>query len=536
MKKQIFLAFLLGFCGLLFGMEAPEEEQALQNGQLAHIPAVEAAKASDIKSDIKEEYQWESAALRKTIQEMHADRQNYWSVLLRDLHPMVRNVVLFESEFQKYQNETGLFDAIEDQSPFIAQLLACGRHTGKHNARYPKTANGRKYEGVLAGYTPLCFAAMHTNFQAVQALLSYTDLKKEAVGCVSLKDKKDCFMQDNWARSALSRRGCFVSSWKRSTIGQNSYTALHAATDHPEQPKGHPDNVFYQEIYQEKCRHQTSKELIITALISAEASLEANDWYDRTPLDDAIAAQNTQTLRFLLKLGANPNATSANGITPLHVAARLGNVDLIELLHEYKAKIDVQDDCGRTPLYCAMQSEKGDAAKKLLALGATTDTPDTIDSLMALASKKGLAEVVELLHKSTDFSKHNNNKALWAAVYQGHVAIVSRLLAISSIDVNKKHSDGVVDYTNPETTPLIVGVLYRRYDIVSALLQNPNIDRSIRCDVMRYIKGFDGYFRPIFEKNVTAYEFAQKMGDERMVNVFEQHEKDAKKEEGCTIQ
>ena len=47
---------------------------------------------------------------------------------------------------------------------------------------------------------------------------------------------------------------------------------------------------------------------------------------------------------FLLKKGANPNIADASGITPIHIAASKGELDIVELLIEAGAIVNAQTD------------------------------------------------------------------------------------------------------------------------------------------------------------------------------------------------
>lgn len=56
-------------------------------------------------------------------------------------------------------------------------------------------------------------------------------------------------------------------------------------------------------------------------------------------------------INFLLKNGANVNATTFSGNTPLHVASGLGMDQLVHLLIRNGANINIRNLEGDTPLY-----------------------------------------------------------------------------------------------------------------------------------------------------------------------------------------
>ena len=69
------------------------------------------------------------------------------------------------------------------------------------------------------------------------------------------------------------------------------------------------------------------------------------------PIHVAINEQNKDILEILLKgvpkNSANIDAMDQNGRTALHLAADLGNLDLMELLLDFDAQVDPEDGLGK---------------------------------------------------------------------------------------------------------------------------------------------------------------------------------------------
>lgn len=80
------------------------------------------------------------------------------------------------------------------------------------------------------------------------------------------------------------------------------------------------------------------------------------------------AVNNAKTaVRVLLAFGDhNPNVSDETGLTPLHIAAGRGHVDLCELLLKAGAGVNAPNNDGQTPLFCAVFYDKLDSAKLLL--------------------------------------------------------------------------------------------------------------------------------------------------------------------------
>lgn len=83
-----------------------------------------------------------------------------------------------------------------------------------------------------------------------------------------------------------------------------------------------------------------------------------------------------QLVKVALKAGVDPNLEMGHpdGLpgrcTPLHLAAHRGDVSIIELLVQFGAQVNKQDNKNYTPLHYALQRGNTLAAKKLLKFGA----------------------------------------------------------------------------------------------------------------------------------------------------------------------
>lgn len=95
-----------------------------------------------------------------------------------------------------------------------------------------------------------------------------------------------------------------------------------------------------------------------------------------TALHIATTARNSTWIRFFLQRGANPNIANREGVTPLMIAASLGDVDSVEALVKGGARIDVSNDAGETPLMTAVHRRDLTIVKLLLAKGANPDKND----------------------------------------------------------------------------------------------------------------------------------------------------------------
>jgi ankyrin repeat protein len=88
-----------------------------------------------------------------------------------------------------------------------------------------------------------------------------------------------------------------------------------------------------------------------------------------TPLHSAVAddagTAAKEIVRLLLDAGADPNAPSASGGTPLHTAAFTGDVEMVRLLMNAGGNPDIADTKGMTPIDLARDKGHSEAAALL---------------------------------------------------------------------------------------------------------------------------------------------------------------------------
>ena len=124
-----------------------------------------------------------------------------------------------------------------------------------------------------------------------------------------------------------------------------------------------------------------------------------------TPLHQAVIAYSTSNsiVRLLIDRGADVHATTASGLTPLHVAALYFDDDTAEALLEAGADPNAEDVHGWTPLMWGIARGADQAigvARVLLDRGALVDSPETLPPLELAMNRKGAEGVAVLLLES----------------------------------------------------------------------------------------------------------------------------------------
>jgi hypothetical protein len=87
----------------------------------------------------------------------------------------------------------------------------------------------------------------------------------------------------------------------------------------------------------------------------------------------AVLKGDYDTLLNLINKGADVNARTPDGTTPLHYGCSFGQTRCVELLLDHSANINVQDDGGFTPLSLAACAGNVDIVELLLSRGASID-------------------------------------------------------------------------------------------------------------------------------------------------------------------
>jgi ankyrin repeat protein len=179
----------------------------------------------------------------------------------------------------------------------------------------------------------------------------------------------------------------------------------------------------------------------------------------------AIGQENLDGVKSLLAHGADPNARNSLQMTPLLIAAGVGQVPVVDALLQAGAKLDESTIYG-TPLTFAAMAGRTPVVKLLLDQGAnpSTQRPDGISVLM-LAARGGDPEMVsELLRRKVDVNTKDNDgaTALIYAAREGQMD-AGRLLMSSGAAVDAADSH--------RWTPLTYAAVNGHADFVKLLLE-----------------------------------------------------------------
>ncbi|XP_058837030.1 uncharacterized protein LOC131693323 [Topomyia yanbarensis] len=233
-------------------------------------------------------------------------------------------------------------------------------------------------------------------------------------------------------------------------------------------------------------------------------------------LDRAISEKKAALVEFLqkecyltpdhsileqLRDGISAISTTVNKLlpikSPLHLAIENNKMlDIERIITKYNLSPDVQDSEGQSPLHYSCKSNNSEAAKKLLALGATIDLQDNNKATplvcCLLNGNSKLAEILiqagasMALVSSYRVPSKDEETVLHVAARKGFPDVVRLLLKINTLPVDVGDKD--------LTTALQEAAMYGQMECVNLLLENgadPNFeDLQGTTSLTRAISGF----------------------------------------------
>lgn len=201
-----------------------------------------------------------------------------------------------------------------------------------------------------------------------------------------------------------------------------------------------------------------------------------------SPVADATMRGDHETLRTLLKQGADVNASRADGMTALHWAAERGEAEVVDMLLLAGANPKAVTRIGQyTPLHIAARNGQLSVLDRLLKAGADVNVRTTITGVTALhlAAASGRADVVSLLLDRG--AEVNSREAEWGQTPLIFAAAENRTEVVRTL-LKRGADPGVVSQVVDfiEEAKLVRAAADRQREIITSygLKENDNPEAS----------------------------------------------------------
>uniref|UniRef100_A0A8C4HHY9 Ankyrin repeat domain 52a n=1 Tax=Dicentrarchus labrax TaxID=13489 RepID=A0A8C4HHY9_DICLA len=204
----------------------------------------------------------------------------------------------------------------------------------------------------------------------------------------------------------------------------------------------------------------------VQLLLHKKEDVNALDQDRRTPLHAAACVGDVHIMDLLIESGATVNAKDHVWLTPLHRAAASRNERAVGLLLRRGAEANARDKFWQTPLHVATANRATRCAEALLTQLSNLNMADrTGRTALHHAAQSGFQEMVKLLlNKGANLSAidKKERQPIHCAAYLGHSEVV-KLLVSRSADKSCKDKQGY--------TPLHAAAASGHIEIVKYLLR-----------------------------------------------------------------
>lgn len=255
--------------------------------------------------------------------------------------------------------------------------------------------------------------------------------------------------------------------------------------------------------------HLTKHGAVGLVLLAASAALGAAR--ADSPLADAAMNGDLASVRALLRQTADVDAAQADGMTALHWAAHLDDLDMADRLLRAGADFRRANRTGATPMYLATVNGSARMIERLLEAGADPNAAltENRETVLMLTARTGNPDAVRVLieHGADVNAKQARDfTALMFAAAEGHAAVIDVLLESGAdpaaatvastkperrpaggmtamlfaarqakIDAVRALIDGGADVNQTsadQTSPLLIALINGHYDIARLLLDH----------------------------------------------------------------
>lgn len=220
-----------------------------------------------------------------------------------------------------------------------------------------------------------------------------------------------------------------------------------------------------------------------------DININAKTWDHTTAAWMSANYGQCDVLKLLIDEKADLNIANIRGSTIASIAIQNDHLDVLQVLHESKMDVNITDKSGCTPIWIAARYGHIDILKHLIELKGNIhqNAKDGSTPLFIAAQNDNIEAVQLLIEKKTDLNKSMNNglSPLCIAVQKENIELV-KILLNEKADINQS--------MNMET-PLMMAAQSGLTNITKLLLER--IDINFNADTIKNIQ----ILKEIAEKN-----------------------------------
>ncbi|UYV80693.1 hypothetical protein LAZ67_19001416, partial [Cordylochernes scorpioides] len=185
-------------------------------------------------------------------------------------------------------------------------------------------------------------------------------------------------------------------------------------------------------------------------------------------MESAIREGNLERIKKLVENGENFNLKNERGLAPLHIAATLGKINIIEYLFKIGANIDIRDLYEQTPLHKAASNRDNMAVIKYLVMAGACVNAVDVDGKTPLH----ITSIYDQLEASRYLINHGAD--IHAKDHKGISILMDAICFSENPDIIKELLEAGVDVNAQDVNGNSAPFYMSRNNIASQISYNPS--------------------------------------------------------------